>query len=242
MKHLSNVLLLALSLCSVEVTAQVKLTFKEKLRDSLALEKRLEKLNEVDRGARESYEEGQVTYAPDKKFKIFWFKGTECGANCSNIYASEIHLIRPGKKDKIDSANFWPVSNIYKLNDGKYLVLQEGNTGGGLINYDYKYATLISVRDSKVIYHRINYKDPENGPNSQPDGSLTLYQLFGIDDFNTPVLKFNPITNILSYKRIIVFNLREAHPYAYTYRGYFRYRNGKFVLEKETRTKFKMND
>jgi hypothetical protein len=239
------IIVLIFILDCANIHAQPKITFKDHKADQDIIDNYIRKLNKelvyndinykdknkqdvIDsliEASRSKYNEGYVTYAPDNKFKVFVIKGEDCGAHCNCIYRAYIH-IKESKTKQALTDDFLLVDAIFKLNDGKYLILQKSSSCGGNVQYDYEQATIISIKDGKIIYHPFNYKNPIDGTNSnesKEDGSLSLFQLMTDTNDNT-VLKFNPKTKLLAYK---------YRNEACIYSGYFKYEQGLFLHKKE---------
>lgn len=191
--------------------------------------------------SREGYRDGNVCYSPDKKFKIFTITGESCGMHCNCFYQAYLHF-NSSKKGIVLASGFFPVDAIYKLNDGKYLIIQKASTCGGTVFYNYKRATLISFKKSKVVYHPFVYGIPFSTINKntiEKDGGLGLSQLID-DEHESPdslVLRFDPKSNGLQYKYLAYADLANMSE-AFTFSGYFHYEKGRFVLKNESKKKY----
>jgi len=213
--------------------------FLDLYKDSLITKKKYshEFVDSVLHEYRTSYDDGHVTYAPDKKFKIFVLEGESCGAHCSNFYSAFIHL--NNTISAIYKIDFLPVTHVYKLKDNKYLVLQKAVIGGGNIFDNCMQATLIAVKGNTVMRYPIRYPKAKD----TKSGSLYLWQSNRFDESssNTPDLTFNQKTKKLTYKFIraedSVVSDNSVNVYAYS--GYFSYKNGAFIFQKETKSKLK---
>jgi hypothetical protein len=190
--------------------------------------------------SKSQYNEGKVMYAPDGKFKIYSFQGESCVAHCSNFQTAYIQL--PGAKRIVDD-NMLRVKKIFKLADGKYLILQGGVTGGGEVWFDNLRATLVAIKGNKLICFPFSYIDPitrTNTKNNESDTSLHLLQETGLavgskQSDNNILLRFDPKTNLLYYRYTTGFDAGGKRVKYYTFSGYFRYRGGQFVHQKETK-------
>ena len=250
-------LLLLLLNCS-KVDAQVKISAKEKKADDKIIDRYIRQANrefvldQIDTADRSNQElidsllkersithftEGHVTYSPDKKFKIFVFDGESCGGICTCFHDAFLYVAGSTIKQKLSDETL-PIDTIFKLNDGKYLVLEKDQTCGGNVRYDYKKAVLLSFKNNRVIYHRFNYSDPRYGANNNNNAKeLSLEQL--VDDSDDMLLKFDPLTNSLSYKYSANLERCCNGTGAFSYIGYFKYEKGRFVHKKETKVKLK---
>jgi hypothetical protein len=171
------------------------------LRDSLIIQKYTDMFftNLGDSTANERFQMEKLSYPPDKKFKIFVFRGESCGGNCTNYYQSYIHYNLDKKVPTAEIADFYPIDSIIKIDDNNYLALQHGVEGAGIYVYEHKIATLIHIKDNKLSIGR-NFIFPYNsgtddvkgidiGRNALNDGND--------DDF---YLKYDSKTNVLEYR------------------------------------------
>jgi hypothetical protein len=237
-----------------KIHAQVKISARERKSDNRIIEKYIDQANKeiviedldkeersdkalIDSLIRESntrYTEGRVTYSPDKKFRIFVIDGEGCGGTCTCFHDAFFYVAGSKIKQYLNEETL-PVDAIFKLEDGKYLVLEKDHTCGGNVRYDYKKAILISFKNNKIIFHQFNYADPRYPSSINNKGmELSLEQLE--DDNDDMLLKFDPRTKILSYRYKANLELCCNAVGSFTYSGYFRYEKGRFVHKKETKT------
>jgi hypothetical protein len=241
-KAISTILVLILSMClaTPQAFAQSKLSAVDK-GIILTYIRTLNKAAKRDGDNTLHYLDGNVKYAPNSEFKIFSIKGEDCGAHCNCSYVSKLHS-KSGKVYNIDLE--LPVDKIYKLNDGKYIILQQGLSCGGSVSDEYRAATLINFNGNKITYHPISYTDPVTGNVSKPDevgNSFSLFQPYNNDETNRLkklMLDFDTKSKRLNYRYLYDMNQCCGKDEAYYYSGYFEYIEGRFINRKEQRQRF----
>lgn len=194
------------------------------LSETLILKKYKEYVSGSDSGEHDMIDDGNVYYSPDKKIRIFVFRGESCGAHCTAFFNSFVHFNLDKKIPDTLAADFFPIDNILKLNGDTYLVLQSGIAGGGIEVNEQKTATLIQLKNN-TIFMGETYTLPDK-PASKKIKSISITRDTMSDDANDDdfYLKFDPKTNILEYKYWRYLNEEQTQKKVYS---------GKLIFEED---------
>lgn len=168
---------------------------------------------------------GSVFYAPDKKFKILTITGESCGAYCNSFWNSKIITVK-GKRTK--EFDIRQVQQIFRLPDGKYLVLEvSGSRPASVYTVSTNSATIIGFEKDSIYRYPFEYTYPIYD-NYKDSLKLTFSQEHYL--FTEQYLKYDPKTKKLSYQYANNFSICCEIDSSYLFKGEFQYEKGEFKL------------
>lgn len=169
-------------------------------------------------------DEGVISYAPDRSFKIVTFIFESCGAYCNSEWYSWIHYNLNGK-ERSEKATFSSIDTIYQLPDKRYLVIDKyGGRPAGVLTVDCRDAVLLSFEGNAVVTHPIPYRKQENFGFCQENGADMEQEPYIRFDASKQLLKYHYANNFAYSKEVDIDTIRQ---------GQFIYSKGYFILEKE---------
>ena len=172
----------------------------------------------------------RIYASPDNLFKIVVGRGESCGAYCNPYWVSQIVL---ANGHIIEKLGFKDLEHIYLMPDGKYLIKEKSfGRPAAVYSEKTKSATLISFKDNKINYHKIDYNYPKyneilNDSIYNPSGKLSLSQESFIETKH--YLTYNKKSKKLSYSYATDFSFCCQIDSIYAYKGEFEYKNGEFI-------------
>jgi hypothetical protein len=169
-------------------------------------------------------DEGVISYAPDRTFKIITFIFESCGAYCNSEWYSWIHYNLKGKEQS-EKATFNSIDTIYQLPDKRYLVIdQYGGRPASVLTVDCRDAVLLSFEGNSVVTHPIAYRKQENFGFCQENGADMEQEPYIRYDASKQLLKYHFANNYAYSNEVDIDTIRQ---------GQFIYSKGYFILEKE---------
>lgn len=169
-------------------------------------------------------DDGEISYAPDRSFKIITFIFESCGAYCNSEWYSWIHYTLDGK-ERSEKATFSSIDTIYQLPDKRYLVIDKyGGRPASVLTVDCRDAVLLSFEANAVVTHPIAYRKQEN---------FGFCQENGIDMDNQPYIRYDAAKKVLKYHYANNFAYSKEVDIDTIRQGQFIYSKGNFILEKE---------
>lgn len=187
-----------------------------------------EEINEMHWKNRVGIAGRKVAYAPDNSFKIFVLELHSCGAYCNPLYYSWIHYNLKGK-EVIKEAEFEEIDTIHKLPDNKYLIIDYSwARPAGVLTVGCMGAKVISFPSDSLIVHSFEYPEKYSYNNI----------FFGFcqehvveEDF---YIEYDKNKETLNYKYGNNYSYSQGIDTDTIRTGYFKYKDGVFILEEET--------
>jgi hypothetical protein len=193
-------------------------------------------INKAIKESKTYYESADIAYAPDRSFKIISARGFDCNTpdHCHCLNAERLYFTKTGRLFEM-SGSFLQVDNIFKLDDKKYLALQTSYSCGGSTASIYKRASLLSVENGEITYHRIYYKNSVDHTDidTDDDHGFSLAQDDTYEKNYPLTLRFNPVSKKLTYCYVMDLNICCKRNKKEIVAGYFEYKNGDFLQQEE---------
>jgi len=142
---------------------------------------------------------GQIIYSPDSVFTLFVVEGEECVRSCNDLCESYLHY-NDGSGYVNNRVPFGHVREIAVMNDGKYLVIDEGYAGKTKTKKSTVLsASLISFTDYIVFYHPLPLNTLEDdGTQPHPFFQCAQKSIYP----NEIALSYEPKTQHLNYRYV----------------------------------------
>ncbi len=178
------------------------------------------------------YEGASIHHSPDGMFYILIVEGEGCGAYCNPWWASRI--VSSSLNKTYDECPFTNIQAIHRMPDGKYLVIQSSyGRPASVYTVEGRRAHLISFENDELEFHRIAYKYPRGGENTDKyeKGAIIFEQEHFIS--NDIFIEYDESQQTLKYQygRNYLFCCQEDSTFIYS--GQFKYNSGSFVHEFE---------
>ena len=177
-----------------------------------------------------NYESIDLSISPDSSFTIYMLQGETIGAYSVAFFISRLKLLN---SDTLIPVDINQIVDIYKLPDGKYLIIDEASIRQtSVFSENYYSALVISVQNNQVYFHpfQINlpsYNAHYTNESYNPDGKFIISQRH----YHTgrQYLTYDSLQHTLSYQYSADWTLDSG----YQYTGWFQYKNGEFIHQSE---------
>lgn len=162
----------------------------------------LTKRNFVDNSDSDKIEDGILTYAPDKQFKIYVYKGESCGANCHSFFNSFLHFNLDKKVPSVVETHFYSIDSIVKIDNTNYIVFHSGYDGGGIYLEEHYAATILSFDNNNIRIGKFTLSNMHQSNNNESEIRITARQS-ELEDGTPFGMKFNPNNKMVEYQYFI---------------------------------------
>lgn len=185
-----------------------------------------------------SFVSAHFIYAPDSSFVIHIVEMQSCGAYCNPVWETWIHF-----KDSIDlvfkSPEFANVTEIIKMPDGKYLLIETQSTRpAGFYTQTEHNSSLVSFPGHNIVFHPVVCGKGDD-KSDRFDKRFSIHQEFTMDEYTDFKLSYDAKTQTLNYAYANDMNICCNVDSAYEWSGTMVYKNGCFNRQKETRRSLK---
>lgn len=173
-----------------------------------------------------------VTWSSDSAFRICTIEIESCGGYCNSEWTSWLHF-NDGTELVINRLDIGNVTQIDRLPDGKYLVMETSHGRSSTYACRNNAAHVISFEEHEIIFHPFAVSELTN----------ETYETFSVgvctDMITDCKLTYNSSTLGFSYVYGQELNQMEAPDSVYVYSGIFVYEDSIFVLSKSEQHRIK---
>ena len=178
---------------------------------------------------------GRVIYSPDSAFRIFIVNCESCGGYCNPFWRSWLHF-NDGSGYVLNNPGFDDVDTVYRMPDGKYLVIESALFRTATDFTTSFSAKLFSLTDYKLQWIPFPQTPSGKTVKNEPSGSFTTHQEYSSEKYKHFV-QYDSVSGRLNYQHVIYLDPQQRidYDYAYVYSGYYQYTNGSFIHKNEDR-------